>query len=278
MRQMIFAGILVVLHALPAMAQTPQDVVRWIYASLLSDRPWNEQGMNYLSAPAQRGDFFTPRLVALFAANDTYGDDIVERCLPFDIAVPGNDFDASEIMRTLRLAPLQEVGTITVVAEFSNFGEPARIDYLFVPVGDVWKIDNIVNGSFRLSEVSCQPKAVVAPTPQNSNAYCYVRGADTLKVELLPGKRARIDLLSWQGGGHTCGAQMEGQQVTDGWQFPAEQGCLLGLRLADDGGLSFVDPDWACKPMLCGQRAVLEGMSFPPGSQVRCEEWQDMRN
>jgi hypothetical protein len=274
MRRSILILALVIAWATPGLAQTPEDVVRWIYASLVSDRPWNQQGVSFLRAPSQRGHFFTPRLVTLFEADDSYGDDMAQQCLPFDFAIPGNDFDAAEIVRTLQLNTRTIPGQISVTASFTTFGQPAQVVYDFAQVDGVWKIDDVAGAGFRLSEIDCQPKGSAALAgSEPANSYCYARGDDALKVELLPANRARIEISSWQGGGHSCGGRMEGHQVVDGWHFPGEQGCFLRLRLGDEGSLNIIDPDWACKRTMCGQRAVLDGMQFPRDSQVACAGW-----
>ena len=141
MRRSILILALVIAWATPGLAQTPEDVVRWIYASLVSDRPWNQQGVSFLRAPSQRGHFFTPRLVTLFEADDSYGDDMAQQCLPFDFAIPGNDFDAAEIVRTLQLNTRTIPGQISVTASFTTFGQPAQVVYDFAQVDQFVELD-----------------------------------------------------------------------------------------------------------------------------------------
>ncbi|MCV3270469.1 hypothetical protein [Roseobacter sinensis] len=262
------------LFGLPATAQSPEEIVRWIYASLSGPGPALQQGLDYLSSPDQRSNYFSRRMVMFFDANDSYGDDLAQACVDFGFAIPGNDFDAAEVARSLELSTQPGPEGMTIVARFTNFGSPAQVTYDFAQEDGFWKIDDVAGEGFRVSQIPCTPKAAAPVT-----AFCYRQGEDGLRLDLAAGGGgARVEFWSWQANGHSCSGEMVGQAVAGGWDFPATGGCLLQLRAASDGSLQLADPDWACKRSLCGQRAVLDGLSFPRSSQIDCAGWQRASN
>lgn len=273
MKQILAAIALVCTSALAAAAQGPEDIVRWVYTSLTSAVPASQQGLDYLSAPAQRADFFSRRMAAFYEANDSYGDDLGQACVDFSFAIPGNDYDAAEIANSLRLATQTAPGRITIVANFSTFGTLAQVAYEFIQEDGFWKIDDIAGQGFRVSQIPCTSKTASA-APVQATAYCYARGYDTLRLERAGSGVAQIEISSWQANGHSCSARMAGQEVVGGWDFPGTGGCRLQLRVTAEGGVQMADPDWLCKASMCGQRAVLDGLSFPRSSQIDCAAWQ----
>ena len=68
-------------------------------------------------------------------------------------------------------------------------------------------------------------------------SHCYRTADSTLRPEICGKEEAAFRFRSWQGGGKSCG------------------------RTA---------ADWDCKATLCGQRAVIDGLTFPRSSQVAC--------
>ncbi|MGZ2256922.1 hypothetical protein [Roseobacter sp. A03A-229] len=273
MTRILAAITLVWASALAAAAQGPEDIVRWVYTSLTSTAPASQQGLEYLSAPAQRGGFFSRRMVAFYDANDTYGDDLAQACVDFGFAIPGNDYDATEIANSLRLSTQTAPAQITIVATFSNFGTPAQVAYDFIQEDGFWKIDDIAGEGFRVSQIPCTPKAASTAAVQ-ATAFCYAQGDDTLRLDLAGGGAAQLEISSWQANGHSCSGQMAGQEVAGGWDFPGTGGCRLQLRVTAGGDVQLSDPDWVCKASMCGQRAVLDGLSFPRTSQIDCAAWQ----
>lgn len=279
MRRFIFVLILLMTPAVPAVAQTPEDVVRWIYLSLQRPPPAEQNGLYFLSVPPQRSQFFTDRMVAFYEANDSYGDNLAEACVDFAFDIPGQDFDAAEIARTLQVSSQSSAQRIAVTADFITFGQPARVVYEFAQQDGVWKIDDIAGVNFRVSAIPCTPKAQApARNAQAGGGYCYQRDADGLKIELAGDGRARIEFISWQANGHSCSGMMEGRQEANALQFHAEEGCLLQLRVDNDGSIVFSDADYTCKRFMCGQRAVLDGLRFPQSSQIECARWQGLGN
>ena len=61
---------------------------------------------------------------------------------------------------------------------------------------------------------------------------------------------------------------MNGYRYTERLESGAQ--CQLSMVFDDQGGISFEDPDWACKQYYCGMRAAFEHMEFGPGSRVDC--------
>ncbi|MEO9651458.1 MAG: hypothetical protein ABJ360_06780 [Roseobacter sp.] len=254
-----------------AMAQTPQDIVRWVYTSLSQQSAASAQGLDYLSSPGQRHQFFSRQMVAFYQANESYGDDLAGACVDYSFAIPGQDYDAAEIARTLRLTSIKAADRLTIAADFSTFGQPVRVLYEFAAEDGFWKIDDIAGQGFRVSEIPCAAKSAdIAAVPIPADSFCYERDNSTLRLELTNSGGARVEIRSWQSNGHSCFAQLDGATVTGGWDFPGDLGCSLQLRVTGQEGLDVFDPDWACKRTLCGQRATLEGLSFPRSSQIDC--------
>lgn len=144
--------------ALPARAQNPEDLVRWIYTSLSAPGPAQARGLGYLSAPAQRGQYLSRRLAAFHDANDTYGDDLMTACVDFGFDIPGQDFDEAEIARTLTVTSAGDATRLSVTARFTSLGEPAAITYDFIPEDGFWRIDDIAGPGWRVSQIPCRPR------------------------------------------------------------------------------------------------------------------------
>jgi hypothetical protein len=261
MHRLILSLVLLLGGAMPLTAQTPEDTVRWIYASLTQPGP---NGLHYLSAADRRDQFFTRRMVAFYAANDSQGG----TCVDFGFAVPGNDYDAAEIQRSLALETSGGDSQKSISARFTSFGRPAQVVYDFTIEDGFWKIDDIAGPGWRVSQITCAPQAA-APA---SAGYCYIRGDDSLRLDLTADGGAMIDLQSWQANGHSCSATGRAEATDGGWLFQAEEGCRLQILVTAEQGLRLADPDWACKRWLCGQRAVIDGLNFPRSSQVDCSQ------
>lgn len=272
---LVAAAVLVILSASgPARAQSPEETVRWIYTSRLQPGP--DQGLSYLSAPARRNEYFTRRMVAFFDANDTYGDDLMMSCVDFAFDIPGQDFDAQEVTQSLSLKATGDATRQSVTASFTNFGQPAQITYDFIPEDGFWRIDDISGPGFRVSQIPCQPKTGAdagTRQGQGGNGYCFQVRDDTLRLDVAGDGRAYFSLDSWQGGGHSCGAEGPARPIEGGWVYEQTFNgapCRIELLVTPDGGIRVTDKDWTCKPALCGQRAVLDGLSFSLDTQVDC--------
>lgn len=256
----LVAAVFVALMAATGLrAQSPEDTVRWIYASL--DQPGG--GIRALASPAQRDQFLSKRLSAFFAANDASGG----TCLGFGLEVPGNDFEIAEILRTLSLTAQGDQPRKSVSAQFTNFGQPAQVVYDFIVEDGFWKIDDIAGSGWRISQIPCSARPAAT-----AGGFCYLNGSDSLRLNLPGDGSAMIDVISWQGNGHSCSVTGRAGAIEGGWLLHAEQGCRLQVLVTADQGIRFVDTDWACKPMLCGQRAVIDGLSFPRSSQIDCSQ------
>ena len=257
-----------------ARAQSPEETVRWIYASRLQPGP--DQGLSYLSAPTRRRDYFTRRIVAFFDANDTYGDDLMMSCVDFSFDIPGQDFDAQEIIQTLAISSTGDTARQSVTASFTSFGQPAQITYDFIPEDGFWRIDDIAGPGFRVSQMPCQPKSGAGAGTRKEGGgtgYCFQTESSTLRLDVAGDGRATFSLESFQGGGHACGAGGHARPIEGGWAYEESLDgrlCRIELLVTSDGGIRLTDKDWACKPMLCGHRAVLDGLSFPLAAQVNC--------
>lgn len=256
-------------------AQTPEDLVRWIYASRTQTAKAELTGFNYISARTLRDQFLSRRLAYLFDANDTYGDDLAAACFDFAFDIPGNDFDATEILRSLTITSTGDAEKMTVVARFTNFGKPAEVHYDFIVQRGAWRIDDVAGPGWRASQIACAPKSAPQPVGTlRAVGYCYAEGQSSLKVMVDAGGAAHFALESFQGGGHHCGAGGPLVAVEGGWDYEAvlEGGpCKIEIRVTPDQGLRLSDPDWNCKPSLCGARAVIDGLTFSRASQVACE-------
>lgn len=253
--------------AFPAVAQTPENTVRWVYDSLAQTSTSQDRGLWHLSRPARRDQFFSRRMVAFIIANDSHGDNLATACIDFDPAIPGNDFDGQELRRTLALTSSGDSTRSTVVASFTTFGHAARVEYDFIVEDGFWKIDDIAGPGWRISLIPC-----VAKQPVATGQFCYLNGADSLRLTLTGDGSAMIDMLSWQANGHSCSARGRAGAMEGGWVLPDAQGCGLQILVTPDQGIRLVDPDWACKPFLCGQRAVIDGLTFPRSSQINCAQ------
>ena len=254
-----------------ALAQTPEDTVRWIYKSMSQPGISQERGLWHLSRPERRAQFFSRRMVEFIIAQDSHGDDLATACIDFDPAIPGNDFDSAEVLRTLNLAMSGDASRSTVAATFTTFttfSQPVRVEYDFIVEDGFWKIDDIAGPGFRISRIPCAPRQATAPT--DSGMFCYANGPDTLRLNLLAGGAAQIDMQSWQSNGHSCSVNGRADTAEGGWMMQAEEGCRLFVLVTADQGIRFADPEQHCKRWMCGQRAVIDGLRFPRSSQIDC--------
>lgn len=278
MKQVLFTLVAILALSTAGNAQTPEDMIRWVYMSLSTPGSADQKGLWYMQSQEQRSNYFTRRMVAFYDANDTYGNNLAEACVDFGFSIPGQDYDEAEIARTLSVATAGDTDRQIITASFSTFNIPTQVTYEFVPEDGFWKIDDIAGQGFRVSEIPCSPKAASQTSTAAEAAYCFRNDLDMLRLDLLPNGAARVEFSSVQSNGHSCSGVLSGQQDAAGWSFPAEQGCLLQLRVATDGGIDVFDPDYACKFMMCGQRAVLEGLRFPHSDRVDCSGWISFGN
>ena len=259
-----------------AAAQTPEDLVRWIYQSRTQTARAELTGFDYIAAPTLRSQFFSRRMIRTLAANDTHGDDLASACWDFAFDIPGQDFDATEILRTLSLTSQRGDTAMTVIARFTNFGEPAEIHYDFIVEREAWRIDDVAGPGWRVSEIPCasksQPQSVLS---LREVGYCYRDGDSVLRVIVDGAGAGRFSLQSYQDSGHSCSAQGPVTAVPGGWDYAAELGggaCRIAIRVTAAQGLRLSDPEWNCKPSLCGMRAVIDGLEFPRSTQVDCAD------
>lgn len=142
------AAVVGFLAAGAASAETPETIVRGIYAGGLT-----QSSIGRLRAPENRARYFQPGLVRLFAADDKTEN----LCIDFAITSSGNDYDDKEIARTLRIEPKAGDNRAAVDVRFRNFGEANHIRYDFVRAGERWKIADIASLShrWRLSKLRC---------------------------------------------------------------------------------------------------------------------------
>lgn len=265
------AIILAVLVAVPAWAQGPEDTVRWMYTSLVNPGPIRTKGLEYLTQPAQRDQFLSRRLMAFYAANDTHGNDLATACVDFGFQIPGQDFDEAEIARTITVEATGDATRQSVTARFTTFGAPALVVYDFIVEDGFWRLDDIAGPGWRVSNITCEPKVQLT-------GYCYQTTGDTLRLDLGPDGRGQFEMHSWQSNGHTCGAWGPVQPIDGGWLFQGAAdapGCRIEILVTQDRGLRLTDTDWGCKRTHCGQRAVIDGMTFPVTSQIDCAQMRE---
>ncbi|HEV2512778.1 hypothetical protein [Bosea sp. (in: a-proteobacteria)] len=143
-----FAALAGLLSVGAVSAETPEAIVRGIYAGGLA-----QSSIGRLRSAENRGRYFQPSLVRLFAADDR-ADNL---CIDFAITSSGQDFDEKEIARTLRVEVKAGDDRAAVDVRFRNFGEANHIRYDFVRAGEAWKIADIASLShrWRLSKIRC---------------------------------------------------------------------------------------------------------------------------
>lgn len=273
--------------ALPARAQGAQDTIRWVYTSLEGLGPAESKGLAYLMSPAQRGQYFSQRMVDFFDANDSYGADLMTACIDFALDIPGQDFDAREIARTLTVSAQGDAQALSVTASFQNFGQVAQVVYDFIAEDGFWKIDDISGPGYRVSRISCEPRGVAGQSADAVEAeaeelpaytggavsYCYQQGYGTFRVDVAPDGNAQFRLNSVQANGHSCSARGSAQRRVDGWVYEemlVSGRCRIEILVTAEQGLRLRDEDWNCKPTLCGQRAVIDGLTFTRDDQINC--------
>lgn len=145
---LVFAGLALAPGIAPA--QTAADLVRWVYTNLADD---TGLGLWDLTSPSRRHEFLTPRLAAVFDANDAATE---EPCIDFAPEIDAQDYDGPELMRTLALATATTAtGGQTVTATFTIFGEPRHIVWSFQPSGGQLLLDDITGASGNLADVVC---------------------------------------------------------------------------------------------------------------------------
>jgi hypothetical protein len=111
-----------------------------------------------------------------------------------------------------------------------------------------------------------------AQTAGKAKSYCYKTAESTLRLDVGSKGQAAFQFASWQGGGHSCGGGGTAAPMAGGWVYEAELAggpCRMEF-LISDGGIRLTDADWRCKATLCGQRAVIDELTFPRSSQVAC--------
>jgi len=253
----------------PLAAQSPEDLVRWVYLSYSNPDTSQPRGFFHLTEPAQRRQYLSERFAVFFDKNDTHGDDLATACIDFGFDIPGQDYDQAEIARTLTLSTDAGDARQTVTAMFNSFGTPTEVSYVFIPVDGVWRIDDVVGEYGRASEIPCEAKAGTASTSGGETGYCYKTENDTLRLFVGADGQGRFDLESWQANGHSCSARGAVQPTEGGWLHTSGT-CTLQILVSDAGGLRIVDPDWRCKETQCGARAVLDGLTYDTAAQRDC--------
>ena len=142
------AAVVGFLAAGAASAETPETIVRGIYAGGLAQGSFSR-----LRSPAYRAQYFQPGLVRLFVIDDRTEN----LCIDFAITSSGQDYDDTEIARTLQIATKEGGNRAAVDVRFRNLGEANHIRYDFVRAGERWKIADIASLShrWRLSKLRC---------------------------------------------------------------------------------------------------------------------------
>jgi hypothetical protein len=139
MQGALWTAALVLLVAVPAGAteSDPAALVSRLYA--LHAETLESGAPGPADAP-HRDAFFTPRLVALFVAEDALREAEGYGNLDFDPFYNGQDFEITG----LAIATGLDTGeAAVVVARFSNFGTANEIDYDLLAGPDGWRIDEV---------------------------------------------------------------------------------------------------------------------------------------
>ncbi|AVO37588.2 hypothetical protein [Pukyongiella litopenaei] len=270
-----FATALALCLAWPAWAQSPEDLVRWIYTSLARPPDRQARGLHHLTTPEQRRTYLSQRLVRLYDANDIMtgnGQNLAAACFEPGFEIPGNDYDAAEIARTLATAATGDATRQRVTARFSSFGEPAQIHFDFIVEDGFWRLDDVGGPGWQLSDRGCDTGT--APAPAGNTGYCYKTEGDEFRFHVGADGRARFSLESWQGGGHSCGVSGIAHPTEGGWVHESDEfgrPCRLEFRITPESGIRLGDAGHDCKMVFCGQRAVLDGLTFGRAAQVACD-------
>lgn len=272
LKSLFLAITLNVLAAVRLAAQSPQEIVEWIYLSLAQPGSY---GIAYLSAPDRRDRYFSHRIARFFAANDSHGGDLASACIDFALEVPGQDYDAAEILRTIRLRAENRGARRIVHAEFQSFGQPAHVIYEFTAVNGQWRIDDIAGQGWRLSQIPCAPATAAPKAPAAQvTGYCFKEADGTLRLDLDGTGRGEFELELWFPSGHLCAIGGPVSPSGNGWVFQERlydgSLCQLELQATAGQGVRVSDPDHACKRQYCGQRAAMDGVEFPRATQVDC--------
>lgn len=162
---------------------SPEETVRGIYSTLDLAPAEERQLMEVITAPAQRRRYFAPRLVTLLDANDS------EECIDFSLNINGQDYDSTELARTLKIETTSADDSMIVEATFSVFGEQNHFRYEFIRDGEDWKIADIASlGKYewRLSEFSCGPTDREAPLSAQPSATAEPRSTQEPEAGSLP--------------------------------------------------------------------------------------------
>lgn len=284
----IFATIgLFLLSALPVRADGPEEIVTWIYTTFAGIGAEDAKGTGYLSRPDQRETYFSERMVAFIAANESYLAQNLPGCISYPMEAADPDYDAAEMLRTLTLDSIYQANRQIVRASFYSGGTVRRVQFFFTDVGGVWKIDDIRSGTRQLSLINCQTRGeedseppkdaetAAAPAPYTGDAvgYCYQSGGDRMSLDVAADGSALLWLKSAQPTGHKCEVKGPAKWTGQGWVFEqdvASGACRLEILITAQSGMRFVDADFACKPTFCGPSARLDGLTFPRDSQINC--------
>lgn len=268
-----FFSIAVSIALLPfaAGANTPEDLVRWIYQSDTTNVSYLSRGLTFLTLPDNRASYLTTRFAGFYDANETYGDDLLMACMDYYPSVPGTDSDSNEVYRTLNLVSSQSDTEWRVDARFTNMGSPHHIAYVFVPEGGTWKLDDIVRDGNSMMAQPCSPKIESGPKIRGSG-YCYIHGTNWLTLDIGGLGNGLVDVQSVQAG-HFCGMDAQISATPGGWIARGPDGvsaCELKILAAPEGGLR-LSATYGCS-FFCGQRASLDQIYFPATSQVHCSQ------
>ncbi len=272
-------AVLILAGLAPASAQSPEEIVRWMYTSLSAPPDGTARGLAYLTAPERRRDYLSRDLVQLYDANDVnsdHGDNLATACFEPGFEIPGNDYDAAEIARSLNVTTEGDTTRQRVTARFTSFGEPAVIHFDFVVEDGFWRIENMGYPGWDISDVDCAPRSATGTggaAGGSGASYCYRRDADDFRIYVDAGGVADFRLESWQANGHSCFVQGKAQPNANGWTYRDQNGgqsCQLELGITPEGGIRLGDAGHACKMTSCGQRAVLDGLTYTRAEQVDC--------
>jgi hypothetical protein len=254
-----------------AQAETPLEIVQGIYAGGLT-----RSSMERLRAPANRGRYFQPALVRLFAAHDR------EECIDFALTSDGQDYDQAEISRTIQMEPRTEGDRASVDVRFMSMGMPNHYRYDFVRVGNDWKIADIASlgtGQWRLSQTRCgragrpatERVAGSAPVASPAGSYCYRDRHALLRLDVGSNGTARFRMETVGGNGHSCHVEGNASRTPQGWRYERREPggpCQLDFTRTRSGAISVSDRNHICRLTYCGARASLETANLPRSSNV----------
>jgi hypothetical protein len=101
-------------------------------------------------------------------------------CFDINPVVAGQDFDVSELKKSLKTTAERSKGTAIVTARFTNFGEPRVVEWTLQQKDETWLVTDlgIPAENFRLSTTVCKQAGDSASARFNAACTSYMAGGN----------------------------------------------------------------------------------------------------